>query len=281
MNKSLIKDLYYKAFRSGNPIFLLMGINILIFLVINLISLTEFLSTGQSPIAELITKNLSVPSGLTELPSKFWTPITYMFVQRDFFHILFNLLWMYWMGMIFMDFLNKRQFFFTYFFGGLLGALSYLIAYNTIPVFTGISTFLLGSSASVMAIVIATATLLPDYTIRLLLFGTVKLKYLAIAYFVLDIIGMSGGNPGGSIAHIGGAIAGFIFIKQLQSGRDLSNFLKRKTKLKVVKNNPHQAYRTTEPDQATIDLILDKISKSGYDSLSKAEKEQLFKASKK
>jgi membrane associated rhomboid family serine protease len=191
------------------------------------------------------------------------------------------MLWLFWMGQIFMDFLNKRQFYFTYVAGGILGALTYLIAYNTIPVFTNVSSYLLGSSASVMAIVVATATLVPDYTLRLLLFGSVKLKYLAIAYFVLDIIGMGGGNAGGSIAHIGGAIAGFIFVKQLQSGRDLSKILKRKTRLKVVKNDSGSSKNNLEPDQETIDRILDKISKSGYDSLTKTEKEQLFKASKK
>lgn len=281
MNKSLFKDLYYKAFQSGNPIFLLMGINILVFLLINLISIVEFLSTGGSPFADRMTIILSVPSTLSEIPSRFWTIITYMFVQREFFHILFNMLWLFWMGQIFMDFLNKRQFFFTYVAGGILGALTYLIAYNTIPVFSNVSSYLLGSSASVMAIVVATATLVPDYTLRLMLFGVVKLKYLAIAYFVLDIIGMGGGNPGGSIAHIGGAVAGFLFIKQLQSGRDLSNFLKRKPKLKVVKNNSGSSKHKSEPDQETIDSILDKISKSGYDSLTKTEKEQLFKASKK
>lgn len=281
MNRSLLKDLYFKAFQSGNPIFLLMGINILVFLLINLIAVTEFLSTGSSPVADQITTTLSVPSELSEIPLNFWTIITYMFVQRSFFHILFNMLWLFWMGQIFMDFLNKRQFYFTYVAGGILGALTYLIAYNTIPVFTNVSSYLLGSSASVMAIVVATATLVPDYTLRLLLFGSVKLKYLAIAYFVLDIIGMGGGNAGGSIAHIGGAIAGFIFVKQLQSGRDLSKILKRKTRLKVVKNDSGSSKNNLEPDQETIDRILDKISKSGYDSLTKTEKEQLFKASKK
>lgn len=281
MNRSLLKDLYFKAFQSGNPIFLLMGINILVFLLINLIAVVEFLSTRSSPLADQITTILSVPSALSDIPLNFWTIITYMFVQRGFFHILFNMLWLFWMGQIFMDFLNKRQFYFTYVAGGILGALTYLIAYNTIPAFTNVSSYLLGSSASVMAIVVATATLVPDYTIRLLLFGNVKLKYLAIAYFLLDIIGMGGGNAGGSIAHIGGAIAGFIFIKQLQSGRDLSKILKRKTRLKVVKNNSVSSKNNLEPDQETIDRILDKISKSGYDSLTKTEKEQLFKASKK
>ena len=114
-----------------------------------------------------------------------------------------------------------------------------------------------------------------------MLFGTVRLKYLALAYFVLDIIGMGGGNPGGSIAHIGGAIMGFIFIKQLQNGNDLSKIFTKRSKLKVVKRAGNQSENNNFTDQDTIDSILDKISKSGYDSLSKTEQEQLFKASKK
>jgi hypothetical protein len=114
-----------------------------------------------------------------------------------------------------------------------------------------------------------------------MLFGTVRLKYLALAYFVLDIIGMGGGNPGGSIAHIGGALMGFIFIKQLQNGNDLSKVLTKRSKLKVVKSTGSKPIKNDFTDQDTIDNILDKISKSGYDSLSKTEKEQLFKASKK
>ena len=187
------------------------------------------------------------------------------------------------MGQIFMDFLNKRQFIFAYLSGGVFGALLYVLAYSTIPVFTNnaLNSILLGSSASVMAIVVATATLVPDFTIRLMLFGTVRLKYLALAYFVLDIIGMGGGNPGGSIAHIGGAIMGFIFIKQLQNGNDLSKIFTKRSKLKVVKRAGNQSENNNFTDQDTIDSILDKISKSGYDSLSKTEQEQLFKASKK
>jgi len=206
-----------------------------------------------------------------------------MFAHRDFFHLLFNMLWMYWMGQIFMDFLNKRQFIFIYFSGGLIGALLYVLAYSTIPVFenNALKSILIGSSASVMAIVVSTATLVPDFTIRLMLFGTVRLKYLALAYFVLDIIGMGGGNPGGSIAHIGGAIMGFIFIKQLQNGNDFSKILTKRSKLKVVKRTENTTAKNNFTDQDTIDSILDKISQSGYDSLSKTEKEQLFKASKK
>jgi hypothetical protein len=132
-----------------------------------------------------------------------------------------------------------------------------------------------------MAVIAAAATLLPDYTIRLLLIGGVRLKYLALVYFVLDLIGIAGSNPGGSIAHIGGAVLGFLYIKQLQNGSDWSNILRKKRKLTIVqKGNP--TVRTSKlPDQEIIDQILDKISKSGYDSLSSKEKEQLFKASNK
>ena len=283
MNKNLLNELYSKAFRSGNTLYLFIGINILVFLIIGLITVAEFLFKTNTSVASWLVRQLSIPANLEILAYKPWTIITYMFLQREVFHILFNLLWLYWMGMIFMDFLNKRQFIFTYLAGGIAGALLYLLAYNTLPAFSDLTqkSFLLGSSASVMAIVIGTATLVPDYTIRLLLFGAVRLKYLAIAYFVFDIIGMGGGNPGGSIAHIGGAILGFVFIKQLNNGSDLSRILKKRSKLKVVPNKSNTRSETIQTDQDTIDNILDKISKSGYESLSKNEKDALFKASKK
>lgn len=282
MNRSIFSELYYKVFQSGSPLYLFIGINVLVFLAINLLAAGEFLSGGSGVAADWLELQLAMPAYYKVLPYKFWTIITYMFTQRGFFHLLFNMLWLYWLGLIFLDFLNKRQFVFTYLAGGIMGALIYLLAYNLIPVFRGPleTSILLGSSASVMAVVFATATLVPDFTIRLLFFGGVKLKYLALAYFILDIIGI-GSNPGGSIAHIGGALLGFFYIQQLKSGKDLSNILKRKSKLKVVKNNAATSRPATLPDQETIDKILDKISHSGYDSLTKTEKEQLFKASKK
>lgn len=283
MNKSLFSELYYKVFQSGNRLYLFIGINVLVFLAINLFAAGEFLFAGNTAGADWLTQQVSMPAYWAAVPYKFWTIITYMFTQRGFFHILFNMLWLYWLGTIFLDFLNKRQFTFTYLAGGTMGGLLYLLAYNTLPVFSRAAenSFLLGSSASVMAIVVATATLVPDFTIRLLFFGAVRLKYLALVYFVLDIIGMGGGNPGGSIAHIGGALLGFIYIKQLNKGNDLSNIIKNKRKLKVVKNTKGSSTNISVSDQEVIDQILDKISKSGYESLSKTEKEQLFKASKK
>jgi len=282
MNRSIFSELYYKVFQSGNPLYLFIGINVLVFLAINLLAAGEFLTSGNDSAADWLQLQLSMPAYYEQLPFKAWTIITYMFAQREFFHLLFNMLWLYWLGLIFLDFLNKRQFVFTYLAGGLMGAVLYLLAFNLLPVFSGTveRSILIGSSASVMAIVVATATLVPNFTIQLLFLGGVKLKYLALAYFILDIIGLSS-EPGGSIAHIGGALLGFIYIQQLNRGSDFSNVFKRKSKLRVVKNKTAVSTPASLPNQETIDNILDKISHSGYDSLTKSEKEQLFKASKK
>jgi len=209
-----------------------------------------------------------------------------MFTQQGLFHILFNMLWLVWLGIIFLDFLKKRQLTFVYLAGGLAGGVLYLLAYNLIPVLQAraFQTVMIGSSASVSAVVFATATLLPDYTIRLLLFGNVKLKYLAVAFLVLDLLAMGGTNAGGSIAHIGGALLGFVYIKRLQNGQDWSRVIGRRRKarkLRVVRNDvPPPREEPLVPNQEVIDRILDTISQSSYDSLTKAEKDALFKASK-
>ena len=282
MNKSVIRELYDNVFQSGDRLNLFIGINVLVFLLINLVAVFEFLFTRTTPITDWLTTQLSVPAHVSALPYKFWTTFTYMFTHRALFHLLFNMLWLYWMGRIFLDFLNKQQFTFTYLAGGLAGAFLFILAYHTLPALTtsAISASMLGASASVMAIVVAVATLVPNYSIRLLFFGNVRLKYLALAYFAMDIIGIASENPGGNIAHIGGAILGFIYVKQLQNGNDWSKILKKRSKLKVVQKQNQPVSDSSMIDQAIIDSILDKISKSGYESLSSSEKKQLFKASK-
>lgn len=283
MNRSIFSDLYYKIFQSGNPLFLFLGINVLVFLLVQLVAVSEFLFTGSTQASKWITIHLAMPAYLPDLLYKFWTPLTYMFGHSGVFHILFNMLWLYWLGRIFLDFLNSRQFIFTYLAGGLAGALLFLTVYNVFPAFSSSlqGAVLIGASASVMAVIAATATLLPDYTISLLIIGPVRLKYLALVYFILDLIGIAGTNPGGSIAHIGGAVLGFVFIKQLQRGNDMSKIFRKKRTLTIVQKGNPTAKTSKLPDQEVIDLILDKISKSGYDSLSSKEKEQLFKASNK
>lgn len=286
MKRSLFSDLRYKAFQSGNPLYFFIAVNVLVFITVNALSLFTALRFTAIPLASYLLSWLQLPAAFEAWVYKPWTLVTYMFTQKGLFHILFNMLWLFWMGMIFLDFLKKRQFIFIYLAGGLFGGILYLLAYNLIPVFheDAFRTVMIGSSASVSAVVFATATLLPDYTIRMLFFGNVKLKYLALAFIVIDVLAIAGFNAGGSIAHIGGALLGYVYIKQLRAGHDWSRLLNRRKnrRLRVVRNEaPTSSYEEPlVPNQEVIDRILDKISQSGYDSLTKAEKEALFKASK-
>jgi len=287
MNKTLFEDLKYKVLRSGNPVFFYIGVNTLIFIVTALIGVGIFLSGNSTAgFNAFIREYVAFPVSLSKLPMRFYTILTYQFFHDGLFHLLFNMLWLYWLGQIFLDFLKPRQFHFVYLGGGVAGALFFMLAYHIFPVFQGslAQANIIGSSAAVMAIVVATATLVPDFSIRMLFLGDVKLKYLAIAYVVLDVIGVASSNAGGSFAHLGGAFLGFIYIKALGKGSDWSNIFKRTPKapkMKVNKNYKRNASsKASTVAQAEVDAILDKISKSGYDKLSREEKETLFKASK-
>ncbi|WP_316813668.1 rhomboid family intramembrane serine protease [Pedobacter heparinus] len=285
MNNNLIKDLKYKVFQSGNPVFLYIGINVLIFVAFALINIPFFLSgNGGGIYSGWIREYAGFPADIAKLPARFYTILTYQFFHDGLLHILFNMLWLFWMGRIFLDFLKPRQFHFVYLAGGFAGALLYLLAYNVFPVFASSvsQATVIGSSASVMAIIVSSATLVPDYSIRLLFLGDVKLKCLALAYIVLDLIGIATTDAGGSFAHLGGAVLGFSYIRLLKGGTDWSKLFKRKPKLKVVRNEfaKQGTKKADAVNQEEIDRILDKISKSGYDKLNKEEKETLFKASK-
>ncbi len=288
MNKTLFEELKFKVLHSGNPIFLYIGINTFIFVFTALVSVAIFLSgNGNESVQAFISEYFSFPVSFEKLPYRFYTIITYQFFHSGVLHLLFNMLWLYWLGKIFLDFLKPRQFHFIYLAGGVAGALLFLLAFHVFPPFKNdiAGASVIGSSGAVMAIIVATATLVPNFTIRMLFLGDVKLKYLALAYVVLDIIGVGAANAGGSFAHLGGGILGFCYIKALGKGYDWSNILIRRpkvTKLKVNKNDQFKRSNTKTDyvAQAEIDAILDKISKSGYDKLSREEKETLFKASK-
>ena len=237
-----------------------------------------------------------MPASVSALLLKPWTIISYMFLHQDFFHLFFNMLMLYWSGKIFLEYLGNKKFISTYILGGLAGAALFIIAFNIFPVFNSHKHFAyaMGASASVLAVLVAIATFLPNYSIHLLFIGAVRFQYIALFMVVVDILSIEKGNPGGHIAHLGGALYGFIYIKLMQQGRDISawfdkliNFFatlfKPKSKLKI-------AYKRTMNDddyntnkilkQKKIDEILDKISTSGYESLSKQEKELLFNMSK-
>ncbi|WP_316804784.1 rhomboid family intramembrane serine protease [Pedobacter nototheniae] len=283
MNNNIFKDLKFKIFQSGNPLFFYIGINVILFLVPALVSVFCLLGNVPFNIYNWINSYLALPASFSALPAHFYTIITYMFFHAGFLHLLFNMLGLFWFGNIFMNFLNARQFHFVYIAGGLAGAIFYIAAFNIFPFFTSTvsSAVLIGASAAVMAIIVGTATLVPNYAIFLMFFGEVKIKYLAIAYIILDIIGITSFNAGGSLAHLGGAFLGFAFIKSLQSGKDWSKLFERKPKLRVVRNEqPVKKAEFKNVSQQEIDAILDKISTSGYDKLSPVEKEKLFKASK-
>ncbi len=285
---SLYNELKMKVFYSGNRINLFIGINVIIFLTFIVLKVFEYLFTGKTLYSNLVNDYLAVPSNLESLLYKPWTLFTYMFIHADFFHILFNMLWLYWIGRILEEYINGKKITFLYIAGGLAGAIFYIVCYNIFPAFSEMALIssAVGASGAVTAIIIATATLLPNHTISLLLLGPVRLVWIAIFYFIVDFVSLLGPNAGGSLAHLGGAIFGFFFIKSMQKGNDWSkpfeNLFKPQPKLKVVSKNQERASSTKNevPNQTEVDEILDKISKTGYDKLTKREKEVLFKASK-
>jgi membrane associated rhomboid family serine protease len=281
------QELKFKIQHSNSRLPLLIGINVAVFLLINIPAVIEWLTSPTAYIRTISDDYLALPAHLPKLIARVWTPITYMFMHAGVFHILFNMLWLYWMGQIFEEYLGYKRTVMLYLLGGLGGALVFVAAYNLLPTLAAnnVGATVVGASASVMAVIIATATLLPNYTIYLFLLGPVKLKWLALAYIVIDFLSIAGPNAGGEIAHLGGALFGFIYIKQLQRGNDWSkpvtNLFTPKPKVKVVSRNDYVSHKNTAsyPDQDEIDRILDKISHSGYDSLNKQEKETLFRAS--
>jgi membrane associated rhomboid family serine protease len=286
---TLWQEINNKMFRSGSKLYLLIGINVIVFLVIGVLSIFERLVFRTTIVDDLTREYLYMPAYLPKLAVRFWTPFTYMFLHSGIFHILFNMLWLYWLGQIFEEYLGAKRTLGLYLLGGLAGAALFLIAYNIFPAFTQsglvLNSSVVGASAAVMAVIVGAATIAPNYTISLMFIGPVRLKWLVIFYLVIDFLGIAGPNAGGEIAHLGGALFGFIYVKQVQQGRDMvggiANLFKKRSKLKVASTNRDKSSPSGVPRQDEIDLILDKISKTGYDNLSKQEKETLFRASKK
>lgn len=288
---SLWNEIKYQ-FKTGGILTQLITINIAVFVIVNLVGLISFLAGNGGVYSSLLVSWLAVPSGIGNLIIKPWTLFTYMFLHHDFFHLLSNMLVFFFGGRLFAEFLNDKRLLPTYIMSGLVGALLYIIAFNVFPVFEGVKSFsfALGASASVLGVLVAISTYLPNYTVHLILFGPVRLKYIAIFCVALDFLSISKGNAGGHIAHIGGALWGMLYALQLKKGRDLhywpallierirSLFSPRKSKLRVEHVNKTNFDKKNK--QQVIDDILDKISKSGYDSLTKQEKEILFKVSK-
>ena len=221
-----------------------------------------------------------------------WTLFSYMFLHAGFLHLLFNMMVLHFSGRLFETYFTQKQLFGLYILGGIFSGIAFLILFLLI----GKSSVLVGASGAIMALLIATATYAPFMQIRLMLIGVVKLWQVAFVIVLLDLIQLPLDNSGGHLAHLAGALFGFIYIKMLNSGTDVSkiissiqeffeNILKPKKKTPFKKGHKNKAYSNSTSftkkeksmDQKKIDDILDRISQSGYDSLTKEEKEFLFK----
>lgn len=269
-------------------------VNVCVFLFLAILNITKLFDVD---ITDLVISKIAVPARLELLATHFWTPLTYMFVHEGFLHILFNMLMLYWFGQIFLSYFNPKSLGSLYVLGGLAGAALFILAFNTIPMFIRMNGApMVGASASVMAVIFAAAFYRPNAEIVLLLFGRVKIIYIAIVIFILDFIGLSStSNPGGHVAHIGGAIAGYMYAKQYLKGKDIVQWLNKiidsivnlfkpskKMKVKTRRTETDYEYNSRKQSQTEeIDRILDKIKKSGYNSLNPEEKKRLFDASKK
>lgn len=283
-----------RTFKTGSNLTKLIYINTGVFLVITIAAILGFLLTNEAIPAVLMTF-LAVPADLNELIFRPWTLFTYMFTHKDLWHILFNMLWLYWFGKIFLEYLDQRKLVAVYLLGGLTGAIVYIGSFNIFPAFSGIisESVAIGASASVMAVVIAISAYVPDYTINLLLLGRIKIKYMALAIFILTSVVDFSVNSGGKLAHIGGALFGYLYTVNLRKGRDMgrgfnriidyfATIFKPRKKLKVKYKKPVSDYdynKMKTERQHEINTILDKISKGGYESLTKEEKEILFRES--
>lgn len=292
-----IIDTLKNKYKTGTVITRLIFINALVFITLKIIGVVFTLFNMHA--IDLIAF-LGVPSQVDMLLSRFWTPITYMFVHEGFLHLLFNMLWLYWFGQIFLQYFTGRSLGSLYVLGGLAGAFLYVIAFNTIPFYVDMgSGWMIGASAAVMAIVMGAAFYRPDVQLHLLFIGPVKIVYIAIFAFVLDFLSLGNPtNPGGHVAHIGGALLGYLFAVQYKKGKDITHWMSRlidglvglgkprtkKSKLKVeyTRNETDWEYNQRKhTEQEAIDVILDKLKQSGYSSLSSEEKKRLFDASKK
>lgn len=274
-------DRLRRGFVGGTMLMKLVYINIAVFLLLRIGAM--FIGVWGGDAQHLLLQWVELPSDPALLLVRPWTLLTYMFAQYDILHILFNMLWLYWFGQYFLILGTQRQLLAIYVYGGLGGALLYLLA---MPVISGaVIGYLTGASAAVLAIVVATAWRMPDYKVGLLFFGEVALKWIATVAVAISLFNISGDNAGGNVAHIGGAAVGAVWAIALGHGRDLTKpFCRMMDKLvnltrRTAAGRPRR--RSVGPKARTasdneLNAILDKIRRSGYASLTKTERQKLF-----
>ncbi|NNK19780.1 MAG: rhomboid family intramembrane serine protease [Flavobacteriaceae bacterium] len=245
-----------------------------------------------------ISQWFELPVDLMVYITQPWSIVTYSFFHADFFHLFWNMLLLYFSARIFLNLFSARKLINVYFLGVILGGLLFVLSYNIFPVFMGSKSALIGASAGVTAVLIFICSYIPNQEVRVIFFN-LKLWYIGAFFVLLDLIQIPASNPGGHLAHLGGALLGYVYARQLTKGRDIGEgFSKlldslgamfkpgeKKAPMKTVYRKKNMSGKSKidydkESRQRKIDSILDKISKSGYESLTKAEKDFLFKAGK-
>ena len=285
--------------KPNNGLIQIIVINAIIFIIINILRVI-FRISQYNEAYNWILNIITLPSDIGGFLLRPWTLITYFFTHENFFHILFNMLFLYWFGRIIQDLLGNQKLINLYVLGGIFGGLFYILIYNLVPYYHDRvnQSILLGASAGVFAVVVGAATYSPNYSLFLLFFGPVRIVYIAIFYVMLSFFRIDGSNAGGEWAHIGGAAIGFLYMIQLKKGSDIGhpiemflNWVKglfsphpkirvtyKNTKAESQKNAKTAMQKVTQEE---IDRILDKISQGGYECLTKEEKQKLFDASRK
>lgn len=289
-----VKQAYSKYFVQGSVLNKLIIINVLVFVGFLLLENLAFLFQVK---LHFVQSWFSFPNDIVAYIKKPWTIITYGFLHSGFSHILWNMLFLYWFAPVFLNIHTGRRFLNVYLLGIIFGALTYMLAYALFPAFSGTNGSMVGASAAVYAVMVAATVQSPNVTFKLMFIPVnIKLWWICVGKIVLDLVSIKNGNAGGHFAHLGGAAIGYFYMMQLQKGNDIGTPVEKtmdwlvsltkpsqKPKLKTVhktKKRPAPTTKSQSTNQAEIDAILDKISKSGYESLSKKEKEVLFKAGK-
>lgn len=276
-----------ERFRNGSIVEKLIYINIAVFLLTFIFKL--FQGSPEHQINWFVDW-FSLDDDYSSLLKKPWSIITYGFLHANFIHILMNLIVLHFIGNLFLEYFTQKQLLNFYLIGTFFGGLLFIFSQNYFPLFIRESSLLVGASAGISAIFIGIATYIPNYQLNLRFIGFVKLWYFAAFWIGLDIIGLIGNNSGGHFAHLGGSLFGFLYVikasnKESELFKQVSSIFKRKkTPLKTVHKSAKKktsSVKNTGINQKQIDAILDKISKSGYDTLTKAEKDFLFRQGKK
>ena len=292
-------------FRGSSIVGKYIYVNVALFVFVVLIAVFSLLlnSPGAS---DSLVRCLELPASPGQLIRQPWSLFTYMFLHADFWHILCNMIALNIFGKVFLNLFSVRHFVGFYILGGLFGGLFYVLALNLFPYFAPLAphSYLLGASASVLSVAVASAVRAPGYRLNLLLFGSVKLSTIAVVTVLISFLMITGENPGGNFAHLGGAFAGWLVSTLLAKGIDLTSVVNKPIDLlsTIFKKRPPRAKKKgkfkftassgsakhasdysynagKKADEAEIDRILEKIKKGGYASLSDQEKKRLFDAS--